>query len=159
MVTILKDFIKNNFDLINNNKFVELYYKARVQIPFQIGNLSYNLMQAGIQPLNYVDRVVRNMFSDCTLIDKITIPPNCIGIEKHAFQDWFGLIEVTLPATLQWIDNDAFANCYDIEKINFEGTIEQWQNVGISVEAFLDGYATTVNCIDGVTDLPTNSVY
>ena len=47
MVTALKNFIEENIDLIEQKKWKDLYDLASVHIPFQIGNLTTNLMYAG----------------------------------------------------------------------------------------------------------------
>ncbi len=65
-------------------------------------------------------------------------------IAANAFQGKTTLKEVTLPETIQEIGDNAFAGCTSLEKINFEGTKYQWNQVKEGENAIPDG--VKINC-------------
>ena len=146
----LKQFIERNIELIENSNYEKLYEKARHQIPFQIGNLTYNLVLAGIDVLKHTDIIYTDMFSN-SMIDKIDIPENIKYIRATAFQDCFNLTEVTLPKSLKYLDEFAFQGCYELNTVNYRGTVEEWYESNFNTQSiFIDADTASINCSDGV---------
>ena len=123
MVTALKNFIEENIDLIEKKNWRDLYDLASVHIPFQIGNLTTNLMYAGINPLDDLDVVLPEMFAD-SMIVQIELPIQISVIKRQAFKNCYVLKEITLPASIIRIDDEAFRDCYDLHTIKYLGTIK-----------------------------------
>ncbi len=57
-------------------------------------------------------------------------PVTAIG--SRAFQNCSYLNTVTIPASITSIGSNAFYNCSSLRKLNYGGTLEQWQNISIS---------------------------
>ena len=156
MVTALKKFIEENIDLIEQKNWRDLYDLASVHIPFQIGNLTTNLMYAGINPLDDLEVVLPEMFSD-SMLQKIELPVQISVIKRQAFKNCYELREVTLPTALIRIDNEAFANCYELHTIKYQGTMKHlkmsfpdWEHFS---DLFEDCATAFIDCADGDVEL------
>ena len=152
MVTALKNFIEENIDLIEQKNWRDLYDLAYVHIPFQIGNLTTNLMYAGIDPLDDLDVVLPEMFAD-SMIKKIELPVQISAIKRQAFMNCYELREVTLPPALLRIDDEAFKGCYELHTIRYPGTIKHlkmsfpnWEHFS---NLFYDCPTSFIHCTDG----------
>lgn len=156
MVTILKNFIEENIDLIEQKNWRDLYDLASVHIPFQIGNLTTNLIYAGINPLDDLEVVLPEMFAE-SMIQKIELPVQIAVIKRQAFKNCYELKELILPPALLRIDNEAFANCYNLHTIKYPGTIKKlkmsfpnWEHFS---ELFYDCATAFIDCTDGEVEL------
>ena len=90
MTQNLKNFIESNIDLIENKNWRDIYDLASVHIPFQIGNLTANLMKAGIDPLDDLDVVLPEMFAE-GFIDEVVLPVHISVIKRQAFMNCYML--------------------------------------------------------------------
>lgn len=135
--------------------FTALYIRAREFIPFQVGNLTTNLQAAGADPLEYLDRVIPEMFANST-IKNIELPDNITKIKSQAFLDCFELNYIKIPVSVMDIDDTAFKGCYELDKIVYEGTVVDWHKIHVkdSWALFIDSPAPCVICKDGEVDLP-----
>ena len=156
MVTILKNFIEEYINLIEIKHWSALYRHAQTEIPFQIGNLTTNLMHAGINPLDDLDVVLPEMFAD-SMIAQIELPVQIAVIKRQAFKNCYELREITLPPALLRIDDEAFANCYELHTIRYSGTIKHlkmsfpnWEHFG---KLFDDCATNFIHCADGDVEL------
>ena len=156
MVTALKNFIEENIDLIEQKNWRDLYDLASVHIPFQIGNLTTNLMYAGINPLDDLEVVLPEMFAE-SMIQNIELPVQIAVIKRRAFKNCYELREVTLPPALLRIDAEAFANCYELHTIRYSGTIKHlkmsfpnWEHFS---KLFDDCATNLIYCTDGEVEL------
>ena len=156
MVTALKRFIEEYIDLIETKNWRDLYDLASVHIPFQIGNLTTNLMYAGINPLDDLDVVLPEMFAD-SMLQKIELPVQISVIKRRAFKNCYELKEITLPPALLRIDDRAFEDCYDLHTIKYSGTIKHLKMSFPNWEHFsrlFDDCATNlIYCTDGEVEL------
>ena len=156
MVTLLKNFIEEYIDLIEKKNWRDLYDLASVHIPFQIGNLTTNLMYAGINPLDDLDVVLPEMFAD-SMIEQIELPIQISVIKRQAFKNCYVLKEITLPASIIRIDDEAFRDCYDLHTIKYLGTIKHLKMSFPNWEHFsklFDDCATNfIHCTDGDVEL------
>lgn len=156
MVTALKNFIEENIDLIEQKNWRDLYDLASVHIPFQIGNLTTNLMYAGINPLDDLDVVLPEMFAE-GFIDEVVLPIHISVIKRQAFMNCYMLKKINLPPALLRIDNEAFKGCYELHTITYEGTIKHlktsfpnWEHFS---ELFYDCPTSFIHCTDGKVEL------
>lgn len=156
MVTALKKFIEENIDLIEEKNWRDLYDLASVHIPFQIGNLTTNLMHADINPLDDLTVVLPEMFAE-SMIQNIELPAQISVIKRQAFKNCYELREITLPPALIRIDEEAFANCYELHTINYQGTIKHlkmsfpnWEHLS---KLFDDCSTAFIHCTDGDVEL------
>lgn len=156
MVTALKNFIEEYINLIEQKNWRDLYDLASVHIPFQIGNLTTNLMHAGINPLDDLDVVLPEMFVE-SMIQNIELPVQISAIKRQAFMNCYELREITLPPALIRIDEEAFANCYELDTIRYQGTIKHlkmsfpnWEHFS---KLFDDCATNLIHCTDGDVEL------
>jgi hypothetical protein len=156
MVTILKKFIEEYIDLIEAKDWRTLYNHAYEEIPFQLGNLTTNLMYAGINPLDDLDVVLPEMFAD-SMLQKIELPVQISVIKRQAFKNCYELKEITLPPALLRIDDRAFEDCYDLHTIRYTGTIKKlkmsfpnWEHFS---KLFDDCSTALIYCTDGEVEL------
>lgn len=156
MITALKNFIEKNIELIEQKNWRDLYDLASVNIPFQIGNLTTNLMYAGINPLDDLDVVLPEMFAN-SMIEQIELPIQISVIKRQAFKNCYVLREITLPTSIIRIDAEAFSDCYELHTIKYNGTMKHLKLSFPNKEHFsklFDDCATNlVYCTDGEVEL------
>ena len=148
----LKLFIEKHIDLIENNEFDKLYAWASTEIPFQVGNLTYNLNVAGIDPLKHITIVHPLMYSN-TLTEEVVLPEHILRIKRNAFQDCFELKRIVIPKSVFFIDANAFKGCYELKQIEYTGTREDFeQKFGITQiqYIFADCNTYTIHCEDDI---------
>ena len=149
MIPELKKFIEENIDLINDNKFNDVYNKIK---SYKFTRLfTEAMLQAEINPLNYTEAVPsrylyesklehiyipagiivinKYSFAACHRLKEVTIPEGVIKIGEGAFMGCDALEKLHLPSTLKYIDVGAFGGCKNLKDVTFAGTTKQWLNV------------------------------
>ena len=147
MVPKLQQFIEQHIELIEEQKYLELYRIAKREIPFQIGNLTYNLMLANINPLDDVPGVLDSMFA-YSPVENVELPKNIEYIAALAFVDCYHLTEITIPSGVLHITSTSFKGCYKLKKVIFEGTKKDFSKL-LRTNCFQDTNVTSVICSDG----------
>lgn len=148
MVPKLKTFIEEYIDLIEKKRWQALYSYATAEIPFQIGNLSYNLIEAGVNPLEDLNRILPQMFAD-SMIDELVIPENITRIQREAFKCCYSLTKISLPSSIVHIDDTAFVGCYELEDICYQGTTTEFiRHINPTTRMFRDIKTARINCSD-----------
>lgn len=149
---ILQKFIEDNIELIDNNKFDELYDRDIVDWSnVSIREVTDVLLAAGIDPLQYLTSIpVRYQDSSCHSHRNIVIPSNvktigggafryldvqsvtieegCTHIHRYAFADNPFLTVIHLPHSLTKIYTRVFQRS-PIEKLYYNGTLEEFRNI------------------------------
>lgn len=129
----LKKFINNHSNLIDNNEFQKLYSLPDIinadGLKSQFTQL---LIEAKIPFLNYLNRLVPNMFNT-TSIDIGTIPSNVEIIGLQAFRGATKLTSFTIPATVRSVAAGAFEGCYNLKSVDIKAPID-----GLFVSCFKD---------------------
>ena len=149
MVPKLKSFIEEHIDLIEQKRWQALYSYAMAEIPFQIGNLSYNLLQAGINPLDDLNRVLPEMFCNAMELHEIEIPSNVTKIMRQAFMNCYYMTKIKIPKSVITIDDTAFSGCYDLEDIQYGGTTKDFlNNIKPTTKMFVETKNGIVECSD-----------
>lgn len=172
-------FIEDNIELIEHNDFSELYTILESQPPVYSSIITEKLYEAGIDPLIYLNRIPlyylaytkRTSFeipnniisiSQCAFLqsnlETIIIPEGVTFIGSQSFQDCSELKSLSLPNSLRAIATNAFRNCYSLKNITYNGIIEEWKKIVVSITAFAtsrDDYKA-VKCIDGYYTLRTS---
>ena len=59
----------------------------------------------------------------------IVLEEGVSNIGKYSFADLSSIERVVIPKTITTIDDYAFLNCLEIETINYNGTIEEWNAI------------------------------
>ena len=71
-------------------------------------------------------------------------------LKNGAFRGLSKLTTILLPNTLQSIEEEAFSSCYNLKKVIYKGTIEDWQNISIAVNKNEYLLNATIYCKDGI---------
>lgn len=100
---------------------------------------------------NSVTEIDYNVFQDCEALTNITIPNSIQVIPGNTFLNCTSLQSVTLPKSITKIVGTAFTNCTSLTRINYEGTVDEWNNINIGRDYFDpdNPHYCTVYCSDG----------
>lgn len=150
MKSELKEFIEQNIDLIDNNRFEELYdqlYMSEVEFPY--GELTKILLSIDIDPLKYMN-VVPSYYLEYEKSDwsfeRFVVPAHVVQLEGGAFNSCCPIGELILPSSIKQIETAVFTDAR-ISKITYLGTKEQFNHVLIS---YRDTYrGLEIHCSDG----------
>lgn len=93
-----------------------------------------------------VESIDNNAFIGCKNLTSIYIPNSVEIIGSHVFSDCTSLTEVTLGKGVKYIGYDAFSGCPLLKSINYNGTIEEFNEIDWRDKS---DYNYTVNCSDG----------
>ena len=165
------NFLRVNTGLLEEGNFDELYSRYR-QAFYSIGTctpLTELLIDAGIEPLDYLNTIPDQYAPNCNLITKVVIPENIKSIGDYAFYGCTGLTSVTIGNGVTGIGGYAFSYCMgltsviipnsvveigkyafnDIADIKYEGTKEEWYK--IRKRMYWNGgiQKYTIHCTDG----------
>ena len=100
-----------------------------------------------------VKEIGNDAFSYCALVS-LVLPSGVTRIGENAFYGCSALRSVTIPETVRYIDCGAFSGCESLSTICYGGTKAQWN--AVKKGRFWHRYssAATVECTDGVLELP-----
>lgn len=101
----------------------------------------------GVDPLAYLTLLPSNFLFDVKSKFDIIIPNNITKILTGAFGHC-GVTNITIPKSIIYIDYSAFNDCYNLTKIKYEGTKEEFNNIDKDPGWFEEGYAK-IYCNDG----------
>lgn len=124
---ILKEFIKDHSDLINENKFDELYKLAntshiRLSYP-DIGELTRILLEINVNPLYYLSDIPDGCFFSLKEIKHFKIPSNMKYIGQYAFYHCSGITSLDLGAGVKTIEYGAFESCSGITELTIPSSV------------------------------------
>ena len=154
---ILQDVLQRYEVLLNTNNFKTLYDTIYSELfnsiyGVSIGNITYVLMCANINPLDYMDEIPAQYFMNCNNLVSIDIPNGIKSVGDRAFEGCRSLISIIIPDgvtdiqdgafaycseltnitihdSVKHIDNYAFNQCAKLKQINYVGTIKQWNSI------------------------------
>ena len=98
---------------------------------------------------NGVKKIQYKAFDGCTSLTNIKIPESITEIEERVFKDCTNLTEITIPNGVTEIGWSAFVACTSLDRINYMGTMAQWNAITIRNEAIPSD--TTVKYTDVFT--------
>ena len=160
MVNIQK-FIEQYIKLIDNNEWGDIYniFNMDVSDDGETGDFTRMLLSIGIDPviqgnMKYIPAFYMYVGNDTNPqeipITKIEIPEGILSIESHAFYGNKQLKEISLPSTLEYLHDNCFNNCIGVEKITYNGTYNQWTNIGKYSNWYTYGWpCKSIICTDG----------
>ena len=142
----VKKFIEKHADLIKNEDFESLYSKSFKELYSDTGKLTEALLNAGINPLDYlteipayylhqissVSKVVvpdyiasigLSAFSACYNLTSIVIPNSVTSIKSYAFDDCSNLTSITIPNSITLIDYKTFSDCSSLTSISIPNSV------------------------------------
>ena len=121
MIPELKRFIEENIDLINDNKFHDVYNKIK---SYKFRRLfTEAMLEAEINPLNYMEVVPKRYLYESN-IQHVDIPVGVIVIDKYAFADCRQIKEVIIPEGVIEIGEGAFYKCTSLEVLHLPSTLK-----------------------------------
>ena len=140
----IKEFIIENKDLIEQDKWVDLYSKAYIGYSLGfVGDLTSTLVDAGINPLDK-SPVVPTAYYYQQPIREFVIPKNIRKINSYAFANCIELYKITIPKSVEHIYSKAFYNNTSLKDIYYQGTKDQWKNIAKEANYF---YMIPESCI------------
>ena len=151
-------FIAENIDLIEDEKFDELFNRAYKCL--LVPEVTYMLYKSKIEFLPFMEFIVTEQFKYCNELESITIPPNIKHIGRDAFIYCKNLkqLDFTANSNVTVISTDAFANCFSLETITYNGSMQQFDDAYGKQSWYLKKYTHAskepkIICNDGVIDL------
>ena len=132
LTKVLREFIRDNEEDINNNNFREVYnaiiYEESKYKGIS-GKLTDVLFKVGINPFKYMKRILYNAAMGTTQ-DYIKIPNGIDFIGKAAFA-YSKIKEFIIPASVEKMEANVFSHCYELIKVVFEGNDIEALGTGI----------------------------
>ena len=144
----LKDFIENNIELIEENKWEEVYELGLSDISLDsqdIGQFSMTMLSADIHPENHMKHlpdfflfetsvhgfdipnsivaIGDSVFAGCQKLKSITIPNSIVSIGRYAFFNCSRLTGVTIPDSVASIGSKAFEYCTRLKSIKIPDNV------------------------------------
>lgn len=144
----LKRFINQNSDLIDSNRFDNVFFNA-ITDGIPLGDVSELLIRSGINFLLYVDHIYTYMFHDVQELERLTLSDNIEYIGAYAFNDCTNLKYLSLPKELKMIRFVPFAHCSNLQVLNYRGTIEDWGKVQLNQSWNRYSSIKVIRCLDG----------
>lgn len=123
-----KHFIKDNIEDIENNNWERFYSNlnaAAVNV-YEIADITSMLMQANINPLNYM-KSVPTYYLYRQDIDKISLPKNIKAIKYYSFGQCRKLNHINLE-NIDSIGRKAFEFCDDLDIIQLKDHVQVYDN-------------------------------
>lgn len=146
----LKTFLEKNIDLIDAQKFNDLYEKCSVT---QRGFLTQALLFAEINPLDYFDyKIPRGAFIRTSQFTHVSIPESIQIIDTGAFHECANLCEIHLPSTLVELGMRCFGYCKNLSTVYYNGTSEQWTHITWKLDPFVGTAVKQIVCKDTVIE-------
>ncbi len=177
MTQITKEIIETHIDLIDNNEYDKLYDQLAYSCRYRsISDFTKTLLQAGINPLNYLTRIPEaymwrsdittlhnipraitdigdSAYAVCESLTSIILPEKIGYIGHSAFDGCNHLSYVELPKSLQRIRSGAFQSCDQLKEVIYHGTTDQWNHIEIAESAFPYDHQVNIKCTDGTVIL------
>lgn len=141
------DFLRKNTQLLEDGNFDELYERAHFTPGLKISALTTFLLEADIEPLDYLTSVPNYYMKRVKSITMTIIPGNvtsigndafygCIGLTSviignsvtsiggSAFESCISLTSVTIPDNVAFIGEDAFSNCRGLASVTIGNSVK-----------------------------------
>lgn len=119
MMTIEK-FLEQNIELIEQNKFTELYDKLIADYQWYVlrpRELTEVLVDCNINPLEYMTEVPIQ-FAFKLPISQIRIPETITFIGDRAFSECHNLTRIAIPDSVTSVDECAFFHCVNLADVS-----------------------------------------
>ena len=103
-------------------------------------------ISAGVTTIN------KNAFSQCNALQYVSIPEGVTSIGDYAFDGCSSLTAVAIPNSVISIGYYAFEYCQQMQVFQYDGTMQEWDNIK-KYSGWNSGvYVYTVACSDGTMD-------
>ena len=151
----VKNFIKENIDLINNKEW-EKVLSSLAFITFNVKNEIVDVfLKSGVNFLDGVERIPTHAFSFCRCIEKIELPDTIQDIGSRAFFNCDNLRSIKIPNNIETIHSGTFRMCKSLPNIIIPDGIKV---IGISAFADCDNLVS-ITIPNTVTNIDSNAFY
>ena len=149
----VKNFIKENIDLINNKD----WEKVLSSLAFITSNVKNEIvdvfLKSGVNFLDGVERIPTHAFSFCRCIEKIELPDTIQDIRSRAFFNCDNLRSIKLPNNIETIHSGTFRMCKSLPNITIPDGIKV---IGVSAFADCDNLVS-ITIPNTVTNIDANA--
>lgn len=90
-------------------------------------------------------------FYNCTSLETYVVPEGVQRINYQCFGKCTALTQVYIPASVVYLDEYAFRACTGLRRVDYGGTMEQWNALAANVSDLNKSYIT-IHCTDGVIE-------
>lgn len=142
--------IPTSVSYIGSSAFAECTNLQSITLPFGITEIKQNAFYfcAKLKDISIPNSVIcirEGAFRYCAELKSIKIPNSVTYIGQNAFYFCTSLVDVAIPVSVTHIVEGAFAACLSLERVIYEGTMEQWKQL-----LHVDNNIKTIQCTDGV---------
>ena len=125
--------IQESIDLIDKNDFGKFYFDLHDWYKPQIvGYVTICLLEAGIDPLDYLNYIPFNYLYGQVTDETYHIPNYIKNIGMGAFEGCMDLVIIYIPKSVTTIGDYAFYNCTNLTDIYYNGSIKDWLKVALN---------------------------
>ena len=117
------DFLRKNTQLLEEGNFDELYERVYFTPGLKTSALTAFLLEADIEPLDYLTSVPNHYMKGIKSITMTIIPDNVTSIGKYAFYNCTGLTSVTIGNSVTSIGGSAFENCISLTSVTIPDSV------------------------------------
>lgn len=142
-------FIEDHINLIDQNKFDELYELAFEYDVLITSNITQLFLDSNIEHLSYMHSIPGKYLWGIDEIRSFRIPSNITEIGAHAFHSATALRELIIPVSVTYIDASAFVSTDSLRYLTYEGTKDQWDAIQKDLNWNHRHFVTQVKCTDG----------
>lgn len=121
----LRKFINEYCDKINNNEFDDVY----ADWTGNVSELTFVLLQSGIDPLDTLGWVPDYYANDLTIIKDVTLNDEIVEVGEHAFTKCINLEHLFISSSVEEIGAWCFYGCEKLKEATYDGTIEELKQV------------------------------
>ena len=114
-------FLKDNKDLIEENKFDELYFYALNMLSQHLVYQVTEILLQVINPLDYMSSIPTAYLRNSSETTQVEIPEGIKIVGARAFRGSMGIKNIEFPSTVIELDRDVFFNS-NIENVDFTKT-------------------------------------
>lgn len=141
--SVLIDFLSSHWHLIDNLNIGTLYNLRPLDNPnFSSSALTEYLLEAGINPLDYMIHIPKYYLEYDAHLPTIIIPNNIEGIQTDAFFNCNSIETIKLNQGCKYIQTGAFQLCGKLRAVYIPATVSNISNMAfVDCEDYLTIYA------------------
>lgn len=145
----IRSFINSHLDELDEERYDEFFKDAADQLALEDeATVCRMLRKSGIDFIAKLDYIPEASFYKDQSIRNYTVQEGIKILDSFCFAST-NIESVSLPSTLEEIHEGVFESCDKLDKIVFNGTMSQWNDVILESYSFLNVPALHVECTDG----------
>ncbi len=153
-INLKEVIIPNGITKISNYAFSNCTSLTEVVIPNSITNIGEGAFSGctsltNVTLPNNITSISQSVFNNCTSLTNIVVPESVIKIYNSAFRGCTSLTSITIPNSVTSIGVYAFEGATGLNKINYNGTIKEWQQISLSTDWCKNTLVDKITCSNG----------